>query len=82
MAGRKNRRRSDSETFHEYRMHEQIQRGETVFGGEAGWLDRSGPVAATARRHEAPTRHAGRRARAGLRGRTRRRTTRARMRRA
>lgn len=59
MTGRKNRARSDNEALHEYRLHEQIERGEKLVGSDAEWLDRRGPAASAGRRRDALTRHAG-----------------------
>lgn len=57
MTGRHNHPRTHNEALHEYRMREQIQRGETILGMEASWLDRIGPVATAARQRDAITRH-------------------------
>lgn len=45
MSGRSNRRPTDREALHEYRLRERIERGEKVAGTEADWLDRRGTAA-------------------------------------
>src|SRR5438552_10211898 len=57
MTGRKNHARTHDEALHEYRMHEQVERGEKVAGTEADWLDRRGPAARAGQRADAITRH-------------------------
>jgi hypothetical protein len=57
MTGRKNHARTNDEKLAEYRMREQIERGEKVAGTQAEWLDRLGPAAAAGRHRDALTRH-------------------------
>lgn len=57
MTGRKNHARTSDEALAEYRMREQVERGEKVVGVEAEWLDRRGPAAAAGRRGDALARH-------------------------
>ena len=57
MTGRRNHARTRDEQLAEYRMREQIERGEKVVGAQAEWLDRVGPAAAAGRRAGALTRH-------------------------
>lgn len=59
MTGRKNHERTRNEALHEYRIHEQVQRGEKIAGTAAGWLDHVGPAAAAGRQGDAITRHSG-----------------------
>ena len=59
MTGRHNHGRTHDEKLHEYRLHEQIQRGEKIVGTEAHWLDNTGPAMAAGRQSDALTRHSG-----------------------
>jgi hypothetical protein len=61
MPGRRNHARTHNEALAEYRLHEQIERGEKVSGPEAGWLDRRGPAAHAGDSSDALTRHVRRR---------------------